>query len=73
MMSNEIITLGNNLQPPCVDMDITHSVYECVRTDEFEVATFNALLVAVVTYLDTHGADYGDNALPWAESVLTDE
>ena len=69
-MDNQIITLGNNSQPPVVDMEVANAVYNCVRTEEFEIATFNALLMAIVTYLDKHEFKYGDKALPWAELNL---
>jgi len=68
-MSEEIITIGNNLTPPVVCGETSKDIYDCVRTKEFDVAVFNALLMAVVTYLDTHGVEYGDKALPWAEAV----
>ena len=68
-MSEEVITLGNNLMPPVVDLETTQNIYDCVRTDEFDVAVFNALLMATVTYLDKHEIEYGDKALPWAEFV----
>ena len=67
MSDDEIIILGGNMEPPCVNMEVTQKIYDCVRTDEFEVGTFNALLMAVVTYLDHHEVKYGDKALPWAE------
>jgi len=66
-MSEEIITLGDNFEPPVVDMEITQNIYDCVRTEEFEVAVFNSLLMAIVTYLDIHEVKYADKALPWAE------
>lgn len=66
-MSEEIITLGGNMEPPCVCGDTAKSVYDCVRTEEFDVAIFNGLLMAIVTYLDVHKVEYGDKALPWAE------
>ncbi len=68
-MSETTITLGNNLMPPVVDMESTQDIYDCVRTEEFEVDVFNSLLMAIVTYLDMHDVDYGDKALPWAEIV----
>ena len=68
-MSETMIPLGGSFNPPCVDMETTQSIYDCVRTDEFEVAIFNSMLMAVVTYLDAHDVEYGDNALPWAEEV----
>lgn len=68
-MSEEIIVLGENFEPPVVNMETTQAIYDCVRTDEFEVATFNSLLMAVVTYLDAHDVEYGDKALPWAEVI----
>ena len=69
MHSDEVITLGNNLTPPLVDIKTTQDIYDCVRTDEFEVEVFNALLMAIVAYLEKHDVDYGDKALPWAEVV----
>lgn len=69
MDGDEIIILGNNFKPPVVSMEATQKIYDCVRTEEFDVAIFNALLMAVVTYLDVHKVEYGDKALPWAESV----
>ena len=66
-MSNETITLGDNFNPPVVCGDIAKEVYDVVRTDEFDVAVFNGLLMAIVVYLDTHSADYNDGGLPWAE------
>lgn len=68
-MSDEAITLGHNFQPPVVCMETTQAIYDCVRAEEFEVDKFNALLMAVVTYLDAHEVEYGDKALPWAESM----
>ena len=72
IMSEEIITLGGNFQPPHVNMEVTQNIYDCVRTEEFEVGTFNSLLMAVVTYLDEHDVEYGDKALPWAELVISE-
>jgi hypothetical protein len=69
-MHEEVITLGNNMSPPMVDMETSQDIYNCVRTEEFDIAIFNALLMSVVTYLDAHDVDYGDKALPWAESVV---
>ena len=66
-MSEDIIILGGNMEPPCVCMETTQAVYDCVRTEEFDVGVFNSLLMAVVTYLDEHEVEYGDKALPWAE------
>lgn len=66
-MAEEIIILGGNMQPPQVCMDTAQRVYDCVRTDEFDVGVFNGLLVAIVTYLDEHEVEYADQALPWAE------
>jgi len=68
-MADNVITLGSNLTPPTVCMETTQAVYNCVRTREFDVAVFNSLLMAVVTYLDAHSVEYGDKALPWAEVV----
>lgn len=65
----EIITLSGNINPPSVCMQTTQHIYDCVRSDDFEVPVFNALLMAIVTYLDKHGVEYGDKALPWAESI----
>ena len=67
MSDDEIIILGGNMEPPCVCSETAISVYNCVRTDEFEVDVFNGLLMAIVTYLDHHNVEYGDKALPWAE------
>ena len=64
-----MITIGNNLNPPVVNMETSQAIYECVKADEFEVAVFNSLLMAVVTYLSVHDVEYGDKALPWAEEV----
>ena len=66
-MSEEIITLGDNFEPPVVNIEVTQDIYDCVRTEEFDVAVFNGLLMAIVTYLDVHEVTYGDKALPWAE------
>jgi hypothetical protein len=63
------ITIGNNFDSPVVDMETTKQIYNCVRSDEFEIAKFNALLMAVVTYLDSHDVEYGDKSLPWAEEL----
>ena len=65
----EIITLSGNIEPPSVCMETTQKIYDCVRSDDFEVPVFNALLMAIVTYLDKHDIEYGDKALPWAESI----
>lgn len=70
-MSNEVITLGVNMEPPVVCMETTQSIYECVRGDDFDVAKFNSLLMAVVTYLDKHSVEYGDKSLPWAELLTS--
>lgn len=69
MSNEEVITIGENFEPPVINMEVTQSVYDCVRSDEFDIAKFNSLLFAVVTYLDAHNVDYGDKALPWAELV----
>ncbi len=66
---DEIVILGENIESPCVCIETTQEVYNCVRTDEFDVGVFNALLMAVVTYLDVHDIEYDDKALPWAEST----
>ena len=71
-MKEEVITLGNNFESPVVNLQTSQAIYDCVRTDEFEVATFNSLLMAVVTYLDTHEVEYADKALPWAEIVQSE-
>lgn len=63
----ETITLGDNFEPPVICMKTTQNIYDCVRSDEFNPTVFNALLMAVVTYLDSHGVDYNDGGLPWAE------
>lgn len=68
-MDTDIITLGDNFNPPVVDMEVTQAIYDCVRTEEFEPHIFNSLLMAVVTYLDKHDVEYGDKTLPWAEIV----
>jgi hypothetical protein len=68
-MSESAITLGDNMLPPVVDMEVSRNVYECVRSEEFNVVKFNSLLMAVVTYLDVHDVEYGDKALPWAEEA----
>ena len=70
---DEVITLGNNLSPPVVNSQVSAEIYDCVRTEEFEVEVFNSLLMAVVVYLEVHGVDYGDEALPWAESMGTEQ
>jgi hypothetical protein len=66
---DETIILGGNFEPPEVCMETAQAVYDCVRTEEFEVPVFNALLMSVVTYLDNHDVEYGDKALPWAETM----
>ena len=66
---SETITLGNNLTPPVANAEVTQNIYDCVRTDEFDVAAFNSLLLAVVIYCDAHDVDYADGGLPWAESI----
>jgi len=68
-MDNEVIILGNNLGPPVICMETCQAVYECVKGSDFDVAKFNSLLMAVVTYLGEHDVDYGDKALPWAEEM----
>jgi len=68
-MDSEIITLGECFGPPVIDMPTTQDIYECVKTEEFEVEKFNSLLMAVVTYLDAHKVEYADKQLPWAEIV----
>lgn len=68
MGNKEIVTLGNNMEPPVVCLDTAQDTYAAVEeTDEFDIAKFNGLLMAVVTYLDHHNVVYGDKALPWAE------
>ena len=70
--TEEVITLGENFSPPVVCMETTQNIYECVKTEEFEVGVFNSLLMAVVTYLDAHNVKYADKALPWAELMKSD-
>jgi len=65
----DVITLGDNFEPPVVCSDTAKEIYNCVRTEEFDIAKFNSLLFAIVTYLDIHDVEYGDKALPWAELV----
>ena len=50
--------------------DSKREIYAVVKSDDFDAAKFNALLMAVVTYLDAHGVDYADKQLPWAEAVV---
>ena len=70
MADTEIITLGNNMEPPVACMDTAKGAYAAAtKTDEFDVAIFNRLLMAIVTYIDHHNVDYGDKDLPWAELV----
>jgi len=68
-MNEEVIILGGNMEPPVVSMEVTQGIYDCVRTEEFDVAVFNSLLMAIVTYLDEPDVEYADKALPWAEST----
>ena len=68
-MTATAITLGNNFEPPVVNIEVAQNIYERVKTDDFEVDVFNGLLMAVTTYLNVHGVDYGDKALPWAEEM----
>jgi hypothetical protein len=70
-MNEEIIVLGENFNPPVVNMEVTQDIYDCVRTEEFDVAVFNSLLMAVVTYLGEHDVDYANKGLPWAEVVTS--
>ena len=37
----EIITLSGNINPPSVCMQTTQHIYDCVRSDDFEVPVFN--------------------------------
>lgn len=70
--TKDVITLSFNMEPPVVCMDTAQACYAAIeRTDNFDIAKFNGLLMAVVTYLDNHdfGKKYGDKALPWAELV----
>ena len=64
-----MITIGNNINPPSINMDITQNAYDCARSEEFDVECLNSLLAAVVVYLDVHEINYDDKALPWAEMV----
>ena len=66
--SNETITLGVNFLPPVACMKTTQNVYSHIRTEEFNIAKFNSLLLALVTYLDAHNVEYEDKQLPWAEA-----
>ena len=66
----EAIRLGDNFRPPIVCKEATKNLYAIVRSDEFNVSKYNSLLMAVVTYLDSHGVDYNDGDLPWAESYI---
>jgi len=72
-MCEEIITIGDNLMPPVVNMEITQEIYKHVKTDEFDIAAFNSLLMCIVTYLDAHGVEYADRQLPWAELMGVNE
>jgi hypothetical protein len=65
----DTLTIGNNFEPPVVNMDMAREIYEIVKSDEFVNDEFNALLAAVVTYMDTHGIEYPDKQLPWAETI----
>ena len=70
LSENEVITLSGNMEPPVVCMETAQACYAAIEeTDEFDLAKFNGLLCAVVTYLDHHEIQYGDKALPWAELV----
>ena len=67
-MSDATITLGNNLQPPAVNGEKCQEIYDLIRSEEFEPAEFNAMLMAVVVYIETHtGSTFNDDCLPWAE------
>ena len=66
-MKEQVITRGDNFSPPVVCSETSKEIYDLVRGEDFDVPKFNALLMAVVTYLDKHDVDYGDKALPWAE------
>ena len=68
-MSDKVITLGDNFNPPVINIEIAKEIYDCVRTDDFEVEIFNALLAAIITYCDTHNANYSGKDLPWAEEI----
>ena len=66
---DKVITLGNNKNPPEVNLEVSQNLYDCVRTDEFEVDVFNSILMTLIVYADVHKVDFSDGDLPWAESV----
>ena len=66
---DQLITLGNNENPPEVNFEVSQSLYDCVRTDEFEVDVFNSILMTLIVYADAHKVGFSDGDLPWAESV----
>lgn len=66
-MSEETISINDPIAPPVVCCDTYLAIYDLVRSDDFNVAKFNAMLMAVSAYLDHHEFEYGNAALPWAE------
>ena len=68
-MSNELITLGEAIEPPEVDQEKLTEIYNCVKSDSFDAAVFNSILVAAQSYLCAHEIDYEDIDLPFAEYI----
>jgi hypothetical protein len=66
-VSDRIITIGESLGSPLINGEKAGEIYNLVRSPDFIVADYNALLFAVVTYGDLHGIDIDD--LPWAEEM----
>jgi len=68
--TEEVLIINGNVDIPTICMDTAKSVYAATEiTKDFDVAKFNGLLFAVVTYLDDHNIPYNDKGLPWAEVV----
>ena len=66
---SEVILLGENQNPPLVDLEVSQSIVKSVRTEEFDVGVFNSILLALTTYADSHGVELSTGNLPWAESI----
>lgn len=66
---SEVIVLGDNQNPPVANLEVTQSIVEAARTEEFEVDVFNSILLALATYAETHDVELSTGDLPWAESI----
>ncbi len=66
---SKVITLGDSLSPPAFSMETSKAIYEVIRGDDFDVETYNSLLMTVLAYLENNDINPDNIHLPWAEEM----